>query len=168
MSAVMSDCARYRYRLDRDVDNLALDPVDAPVLFIGINPSTADADHDDATIRKMTGFVRRWGFTRFMVANVFPYRATNVKALRKLDAPTAMGSDNYTHLRGMLDECGFVVPCWGQMDKVPKHLTFQMTRMLAILMFVKKPVLTFGLNHDGSPKHPLMLSYETKLQVWTL
>ena len=56
MSAVISDCGAYRYRLDRDVDPLLGGPVYA---FFGVNPSTADADIDVATVRKRRGFVCR-------------------------------------------------------------------------------------------------------------
>ena len=76
MNAVISNCGMYRYRLDRMVSDSG--PVYA---FFGVNPSTADASVDDATVRKWRGFVQRWGGSRFIVGNVFAYRATDVNEL---------------------------------------------------------------------------------------
>ena len=75
-SAIISHCGKYRYRLDRMVSDSG--PVYA---FFGVNPSTADASVDDATVRKWRGFVQRWGGSRFIVGNVFAYRATDVNEL---------------------------------------------------------------------------------------
>ena len=72
-SAIISHCGTYRYRLDRMVSDSG--PVYA---FFGVNPSTADASVDDATVRKWRGFVQRWGGSRFIVGNVFAYRATGI------------------------------------------------------------------------------------------
>lgn len=70
MTAIISPCGKYRYRLDRSVADSG--PVYA---FFGVNPSTADASIDDATVRKWRGFISRWGGSRFIVGNeVFRHR----------------------------------------------------------------------------------------------
>ena len=86
-SAIISHCGKYRYRLDRMVSDSG--PVYA---FFGVNPSTADASVDDATVRKWRGFVQRWGGSRFIVGNVFAYRATDVKELATAVDPFGDGS----------------------------------------------------------------------------
>ena len=164
MSATLSACEQYRYRLERQVAPLLNDHHE-PVLFIGVNPSTADAIEDDATIRKMSGFILRWGFTRFMVGNVFGYRATDVKELADIVDP--VGLDNYTHLRQMIKECAVIVPCWGNQSKVPKHLRVQFNVVRSFLLLQAKPVMVFGLTNSGDPLHPLMLPYTTPLQLWS-
>lgn len=73
-SAVVSDCGRYRYRLDRIWDTAL-----PAVTFIMLNPSTADASNDDATIRRLAGtngFARRWGCGALIVVNLYAWRAT--------------------------------------------------------------------------------------------
>ena len=79
-SAIISHCGKYRYRLDRTVSDSG--PVYA---FFGVNPSTADASVDDATVRKWRGFVQRWGGSRFIVGNVFAYRSTDVRQLAAVE-----------------------------------------------------------------------------------
>ena len=82
-SAIISHCGKYRYRLDRMVSDSG--PVYA---FFGVNPSTADASVDDATVRKWRGFVQRWGGSRFIVGNAFAYRSTDVRQLAAVEDPS--------------------------------------------------------------------------------
>ncbi|WP_295810364.1 DUF1643 domain-containing protein [uncultured Nitratireductor sp.] len=160
MSAVPSECQKYRYRLDREIDFLADGPVYA---FFGVNPSTADATIDDATVRKWKGFVTRWGGSRFIVGNVFAYRATDVKELAKATDP--IGPDNFDHLFRICDEADILVPCWGSRSKLPKALRYRLDWALNVLAGFGKPLMTFGASKGGDPLHPLMLGYETTLRA---
>ena len=116
MTAVISSCGLYRYRLERDVAMAG--PVYA---FFGVNPSTADASIDDATVRKWTGFVKRWGGSRYLVGNVFAYRATDVRELVNDPGP-AFSLANQGHLRDIAAAADVLVPCWGARSKVPRDL----------------------------------------------
>ena len=164
MSAVISECAQYRFRLDRQVAPLR---ITKPVLFIGINPSTADAEENDATIRKMIGFTSRWGYSDLMVGNIFPYRATDVRELASIPHGTGTGAlTNRDHLNAMIDECAFIVPCWGNANKVPGHLRPYIHMVRTMIRLSQKPVRIFGLTRSGDPMHPLMLPYSTTLKEW--
>jgi hypothetical protein len=66
MSAIISDCGLYRYRLERHALSGA-----GSVAWIMVNPSTADATTDDATIRKVIGFSERMGAGWAIVGNKF-------------------------------------------------------------------------------------------------
>lgn len=156
MSAVISPCGRYRYRLERTVGEAG--PVYA---FFGINPSTADASIDDATVRKWMGFTKTWGGSRFIVGNVFAYRATDVGTLAGVDDP--VGPENEKHLTQIALDADILVPCWGNSSKVPKHLRGRFKSVLQKLFDVGTPVLHLGLTNGGDPKHPLMLGYDTPL-----
>lgn len=159
MSATISACGRYRYRLERHVD---ADNARGPVFaFFGVNPSTADETNDDATVRKWIGFMNRWGGSRFIVGNVFAFRATDVRALRLAADP--VGSVNRWHLEMIADDADVLVPCWGDRAKVPRELHAQIDQTLALLRATGKPVKHFGLTKGGDPKHPLMLGYDTPL-----
>jgi hypothetical protein len=158
--AVISDCGRYRYRLERRVADVG--PVYA---FFGVNPSTADASLDDATVRKWRGFVTRWGGSRFIVGNVFAFRSTDVKALASTSDP--IGRLNNDHLGEIIAEADILVPCWGDQLKVPSELRMHFRWMGRVLAAAGKPVKTFGLSNGGYPKHPLMLGYNTPLLDWT-
>ena len=155
----MSQCGRYRYRLDRQIGMVG--PVYA---FFGINPSTADAEVDDATVRKWIGFSKRWGASRFIVGNVFAYRARDVSKLAGLADPH--GPENNKYLEQIIAEADVLVPCWGAVTKVPEPLRLSFEQVMGTLAMSNKPVQHLGLTKAGNPRHPLMLSYKTPLQDW--
>lgn len=159
MSAIISPCGKYRYRLERTVG------MDGPVYaFFGINPSTADASMDDATVRKWIGFTKAWGGSRFIVGNVFAYRSTDVKALAHVE--DAFGDDIGDHTTDIINDADILVPCWGCISKVPPRLQFAFDVLMDALVSSGKPVRHFGLTKAGDPKHPLMLGYDTPLLDW--
>lgn len=158
--AVISPCGLYRYRLDRDVQ-MAIPFQPKTVLFIGVNPSTANAEDDDATIRKMMGFARRWGYSHITVANLFAYRATDVRQLSKVANP--FGPENSSRRNAMICEADLIVPCWGSRGKLPKSLQGVPPYVLTHLLGTGKVVAHLGLTASGDPKHPLMLGYDTPL-----
>lgn len=162
MSAILSPCGLYRYRLERTVG------MDGPVFaFFGINPSTADANEDDATVRKWKGFTKTWGGSRFIVGNVWPLRSTDVKALAKATRWQHIHRENWQHLRQIAADADVLVPCWGGRAKVPTSMHNEIDTLAAWLCTVgaadRKPVKCFGLTDSGDPKHPLMLAYGTPL-----
>lgn len=160
MSAIISPCGLYRYRLERTV------AADGPVYaFFGINPSTADASLDDATVRKWIGFTKVFGGSRFLVGNVFAYRATDVRELA-LDPAPAFSLEHQAHLQQIAADADVLVPCWGNKSKAPKDLQHHFGNVLHLLRQTGKPIKVFGFTKSGDPKHPLMLGYDTPLTSW--
>jgi hypothetical protein len=150
-SARFSHCGSYRYQLVRQWGNLNT------VMFIGLNPSTADEKEDDPTIRRCVGFANEWGYGRLFMANVFAYRSTDPKILKSCDDP--VGEFNDYWLGEMAKFSGLVVACWGV------HATLHDRDKQ-----VKKAIPNmkcFGLTKEGHPKHPLYLPKETKLISFT-
>lgn len=128
-SATISPCGLYRYRLSRDIEPAVLGALSQggplhgkTVAFFGVNPSTADATLNDATVRKWMGFCARWGAPRFIVGNVFAFRATDVQALATVDDP--FGPDIGDRITDIINEADILVPCWGNASKVPPKLQF--------------------------------------------
>lgn len=162
-SAVISDCGQYRYRLDRDLVPLgrAFGP---RMSWIMVNPSTADAENDDATIRKVIGFSRRHNCFRVTVGNLFGLRATDVRELKRADDP--VGPENDEYLRRIMEDAQCVVVAWGPLAKQPKHLRGRFHRVREIAAQLGKPLWCLGTAKDGHPRHPLMLAYETPLVRW--
>jgi hypothetical protein len=160
MSATISPCGMYRYRLERDVQMDGL-----TYAYFGINPSTANAQLNDATVRKWIGFTKVNGGKRFLVGNAFGFRATDVTELRHAVDP--VGPDNESHLSQIVADADILVPCWGNASKVPEHLRHHMAKTLKLLAASGKPMRTFGFTQSGDPKHPLMLGYSTPLIDWT-
>lgn len=162
MSAVISPCGTYRYRLEREVGMVG--PVYA---FFGINPSEAGAVVNDATVRKWIGFTKVWGGRRFLVGNVSPYRAKDVRKLATATQWLDIGRKNQRHLMEICDEADVLVPCWGNRGKVPKLMHQEIDALASLLFGMHKPVMHLGLTKSGDPKHPQMLGYNTPLTEWS-
>lgn len=159
MSTIISPCGTYRYRLEREITEIG-----SVFGFFGVNPSTADAEFEDATTRKWAGFCRVNGARRYIAGNPFAFRATNVKELASVNDP--IGPDNANHIAQIIQDCDVLVPCWGSRDKLPKQLHHHLVRLKLTLLESGKPVKIFGLTASNDPMHPLMLAYNTPLIIW--
>lgn len=161
MSATISGDGMYRYWLSRGAPKS-----DRTVVFVGVNPSTADATEDDQTIRKMCGFARRWHFDRVGVVNLFALRGAHVCVLDTEDDP--VGPENDMHIRAALAEAAMVVPCWGRLSKLPLRLQFRAGEVQNIILCsLNRPARRcLGFTKGGDPMHPLMVAYSTSLVPW--
>jgi len=147
--ADISDCGFYRYRLWRIWGDRPL------ACFVMLNPSTADADVDDATIRRCVGFARSWGCGGVMVVNLFAYRATNPKNL--VESVDPVGPSNDAFLAAEVAACNPVVLGWGGHGaKVPR-------RVEDVLKLIPRPRWCLGITRTGQPKHPLYIPGDTPL-----
>lgn len=144
--AIISDCGTYRYLLQRFWD-VRLETLN----FIMLNPSTADALKDDATIRRCMGFARDLGFGSLEVTNIFALRSTDPKALRKHADP--VGPENDEQIVSSARVCHLTICAWGT------HGTLQGrgAKVLRLLRAwgIKPHALAFA--KSGIPKHPLYL-----------
>lgn len=145
MSAVISDCGTYRYLLERDTDMLG----DGTVAFVLLNPSTADAETDDPTVRRCRRFARDWGYARLAIINLFAYRATDPKELPH--APDPVGPLNDEWIRVACEDADRVVCAWG-VNGTWRGRDLEVRRIIAELgpHYLR---LTAG----GHPQHPLYL-----------
>lgn len=151
--AFISDCKRYRWWLLRKWAG------GDQVNFVMLNPSTADAFEDDATVRRCVGFAKRWGYGSLIVTNLYGFRATNPTTLRLIDDP--VGDHNDRNIDNCATNANMVVCAWGN------HAG--MTRAKAVVELVKKAnnnVVAFGITQKGQPLHPLRLPYSQQLQSY--
>ena len=151
-AAVVSPCGRYRYSLTR---GWGADLANQPrLLYVMLNPSTADAGQDDPTIRKCIGFAQRLGFLALEVVNLYAFRATDPKALKAAGYP--VGPDNDLHIRSALARCHRTVVCaWG----VNARGLARPAEVLQLIRSVGYEPHALDLCADGTPSHPLMLPY---------
>lgn len=167
MSAIISACGRYRYRLERDLGQTG-----PTMAFVMVNPSTADASQDDPTIRKCVGFAKRHGCGSLIVGNLFAFRATDVRDLRK--AGDAIGPENDRYLSEIMWDADDVVVAWGSLNKLPEVLRGRWKELVRIFDARHQdtgerhptPLGCLGVCADQHPKHPLMVGYDTKIQPW--
>lgn len=160
-SAVISDCQRFRYRLERQAAQEG-----RTAAFIMVNPSTADATDNDHTIRKLLGFAERHDIGRIIVGNKFAFRATDVKALRTAADP--VGPDNDRHLEQIMRDADLHILAWGPLAKLPPNLRSRWRDVASIADRVGCRLMCLGSAQDGHPRHPLMLAYAATLTDWRM
>lgn len=140
--AVISEDNLYRYALWRIWDKPS-----GLVTFIALNPSTADDDKDDQTIKRMHSYTEAWGYGGFNVVNLFAYRSTDPNELTAIDEP--IGSDNDAWIKKLTSDSNLNVVCWGNTGDLDK-------RDKQVLKLIKDPHC-IDINKTGQPAHPLML-----------
>lgn len=150
--AVISDDGKYRYRLWRIWDDSK--PL---VLWIMLNPSTADHSINDPTITRCIGFTKNWGYGGMFVGNLFAYRATDPRELHCQRDP--YGPDNSHHVWQMIKECETVVCAWGNYRNANGNL-YQLSSLLNLRCL--------GVNKNGSPKHPLYMKSDSELREYKI
>ena len=149
--AQCSPCRIYRYALWRRWDDLARD-----VMFIGLNPSTADESEDDPTIRRCIRFAKDWGFGGLRMLNAYSFRATDPKNMKAAAEPIGEGNNDAIKLQSK--DAGLIVAAWGV------HCSPE--RALAVCNAVGRPIHCLGKTKDGYPKHPLYLRSDTKPELF--
>lgn len=152
-TASISPCGRYRYGLTRQWS-------DDPMMgFVMLNPSTADADVDDPTIRRCIGFARREGCGGIVVVNLFPLRATNPADLWSTRYPERFGADSNAELqRHLRMVTGPLVAAWGaEGDSLGSDAVILTRRYLGHRM------VCLGLTKSGAPRHPLYVRGDAPL-----
>lgn len=163
--ARFSDCDKYRFVLEIQWD-WALPYIQ----FIGLNPSTADEQKDDPTLRRVKSFAKTWGFGGVMMTNIFAWRDTNPGVLKHLPYPVAprffvKPSDIFSHLNfdnendfwlyRCKQQCGQTVACWGKNGKIE----YRGAKVKMLLPNMK----CIRLLKDGQPEHPLYLPGDLSL-----
>ena len=163
-NALLSADRVYRYLLIRNtgaVPKYDTGPCENTVLFLMLNPSTADENEDDATIRRCISFAREWGYTWALVANLFALRATDPMELRTVDDP--IGPQNDTAISMASWYSAFTVCAWGNHGWVGGRDRIVLERLLRGRGI---DVRHLGLTKQGRPKHPLYLAKTTKPEPW--
>lgn len=163
MTATLSPCGTYRYTLSRRVFDWTLQGRRACIIMV--NPSTADAENDDATIRKLIGFAQRCHWMEFTVVNLFAYRATDVRELA--DAADPIGPMNDHHILCAMAQADIIVVAWGASAKLPPRLRDRWRVIVHLADGLGKFLDCWGTCDDGHPRHPVMLGYDNLIRQWS-
>lgn len=154
--AALSACGLYRYGLRRTWDETL------PILcWIMLNPSTADAEKDDATIRICMGRARRMGYGGINVVNLFALRSTDPKALYEAAYPVSepqLWFKNDVYIRTIARWSPMVICAWGDHG----WLGGRGTIVLSMLRELGVKTKTLRLTKKGHPCHPLRISYDVR------
>lgn len=158
--ALLSACGQYRYWLSRVWDDSL-----PRVAWLMLNPSTATADTDDPTIRKVMSFSRKWGFGGIVVVNLFAWRATDPRELSRVEHPVSepeiepkCGEDPFGRWHNIND--GWIrqktdglrlIAAWGTKGAL-RNRDVEVMQLLG-----DRLVECLGVTADGHPFHPLYL-----------
>ncbi|MCA1841748.1 MAG: DUF1643 domain-containing protein [Actinobacteria bacterium] len=152
-AARLSADGQYRYELTRQWDGACA------VLWIMLNPSTADAEIDDPTIRRVMNFSRGWGYGWMKVVNLFALRSSDPRALR--DHPDPVGPENLDTLARVIPMALRVVAAWGAVDR---RLMLRRPPVEAMAERAGRPIHCLGTTRSGAPRHPLYVPASTPLE----
>lgn len=156
MSAVISECGAYRYHLTRGAGRL--------LPFVMLNPSTADSDVDDPTIRRCRAFATREGYQGIEVVNLYALRSVRPEALAASEDPIGPDNDYWLERIGFLHRHGRIVAAWGawgapdfrgHVERCAPMLTSHGARLVCLSKTI-----------HGAPRHPLYVRGATPLEPW--
>lgn len=156
--ASIDESGRYRYHLWRHFL-----PGERTILYVMLNPSTADARLDDQTIRRCRSFAVREEFERLEVVNLFAWRATKPREL--LDAADPVGPLNDATIAGAAARAHMIVLAYGSLRRRWWDRADEVLDLLSPAG-TRRPLWTLGSTQDGFPRHPSRLPNDATLELF--
>jgi hypothetical protein len=157
---VFSGDRRHRYTLIHRWDDLLTPSAGDGIAWICLNPSTADEQQLDPTLRRIQGFSEAWGYTHFVMLNLFAWRATDPADMKAAADP--VGPDNDAAIVRAAGEAAIVVCAWGNHGA---HLE-RSSAVTEILRKKKIKLHALRVNAGGEPAHPLYLPGNLRPMPW--
>lgn len=151
--AIFSDDGRYRYALWR-----VWSTYKKPLMFIGLNPSTANQFNDDPTITRLIKRAAQDEFGGVLAGNLYALVSSDPKVLTQSADP--IGAENDFYLNQMVSMSKTVLCAWGSFSAISNN------PINDVLKMINEP-FCLGINNDGKPKHPLYISYHRPLTKYT-
>lgn len=127
------------------------------LLFIGLNPSTANDIHDDPTIIRLVNFAKSWGYGGIYAGNLFSIVSANPEILFFQACTEQLEGPNNMAIRKMRELTSIVLVGWGEWGKNAGK------RPDAVLALLGEPVFCLKVNQSGESCHPLYLPKDSKL-----
>lgn len=160
--ADFSPCRTWRYSLWRKFESFDESTQNRMLMFIGLNPSTADETEDDPTVRRCIRFAKDWGYNGLYMLNAYGYRATNPHDMKRIikehGSAAAVGEGNNAALtqKGVCSD--MIIAAWGN------HC--ELGREREICELIARPIYCLGKTKSGRPKHPIYLRADTKPELF--
>jgi hypothetical protein len=150
--ATLSDCLTYRWTLTRDWAE------GERVCWVMLNPSDANHEIDDPTIRRCIHFTRSWGYAGFTVVNLYPYRSPNPPKCKAWATDSALAEVVESVLRQNAEivaeqtgSVGMVIAAWGNNPWDESLLA----ATIGSILTNRPEIYCLGTTQGGSPKHPM-------------
>lgn len=154
-SAVFSPCGLFRYSLTRTFGG-----GQGRVAFLLLNTSTATAEINDPTIRRCIGFAQSWGYGSLEIVNLFAFRATDPRVMKRAADP--IGPENDRHIIEAARTASLLVCGWGT------HGAFRDRDREVMWLLRSVPVQPYCLEEtkDHFPRHPLYISGNARPTIY--
>lgn len=161
--AVISPCGKYRTRLWR-----IWDATKPPLLAICLNPSTADENVDDATVRRLRGYAKRFGAGGLVLINLYSYRATQPSELYKAVVECRADPPSGSPLLNLLAELAPnsmnpALAAWGDGIARSQDMQTRAKEVSEMMWFLGRELACLGQTKNGNPRHPLRLRADQPL-----
>lgn len=153
---------RYRPILTRKWVNMFTAGTRLPnnfALWIGLNPSVADANVNDPTINRAIDFSMGWDFDGLAMMNVLDYRATHPEDLLK-PGVEPRSKINLPLIRDTAKQAAKIICAWGNIHRSLSHYAVDLE---SALRADGHTLWCLGHNKGGTPKHPLYIKGDTQL-----
>ncbi|MEM9003976.1 MAG: DUF1643 domain-containing protein [Cyanobacteria bacterium P01_F01_bin.86] len=154
-SAQFDNTRQYRYQLARDWDKAR-----PAIAFIMLNPSRADHQQDDPTLRRCIRLAQQWQYGSLIVVNLFAYCTPFPKVLKAVDDP--VGPENDTAILRACQSTPQILLAWGNAGK----LNQRDRSVLELLTPYRDRLCCLGLTRSGQPRHPLYIPRQTEPCAW--
>lgn len=145
--AIFNENRKHRYVLWR-IWNVQL----PKLMFIGLNPSTANEFIGDNTIRKLNKITMYNGFGGYYMTNLFAIISSDPKILKTCTDPIG---DNDFYLKQTSKQCEKIIFCWGNFKEANERSVEVMQMFNDAYCLIQ--------NKNGTPKHPLYCKDQTKI-----
>ncbi len=156
-SAVFSPCRTWRYTLDRHWNGHT--PRNT-VLFVLLNPSTADEEQDDPTNRRALKYAQRWGYNGCVFVNLFSSRTPYPQEMKQAENP--IGPDNDQWIQRRAAEAQRIICAWGA------HGTHMERAEQVRALLAPYDTWCMGVTKGGEPRHILYLPADFTPQRYTV
>jgi hypothetical protein len=125
-----------------------------------LNPSTATELQNDPTVERCERRARALGFGAFRVTNIFAWRDTDPRAMRRATDP--IGPANNAAILESCDWADQIICAWGSHGD---HMG-RGQDMAVILKATYPKLYHLGITKSGQPKHPLYIAYREQPTLW--
>lgn len=146
----------YRYLLWRTWDQAR-----PRLLWVLLNPSTADGETDDPTLRSCKEFSYRWGYGGLEIINLFAFRATDPRTLQR--EPDPIGPENDRYIAAAATDANGIIVAWGALGSFrqrDREVLALLSRQFA------QPLRCLGSVQNGCPRHPLYVARSTSPELY--
>lgn len=142
-----------------------------PLITIGINPSTAEPDNLDNTLKSVERIAHVNGFDSFIMFNVYAQRATDPDMMdRELNED--LHRENMLAFRWVLEHSGekpTVWAAWGTIVEKRKYLKKCLEDMVSIgSEYCSQWVMAGKPSKKGHPHHPLYLKKDALIEPFDM